>query len=125
MLDLRGTDELGGECHPLADQAAAVHAVALLDKPAYGRGTQWSESPDLATAYLGFLSKGGPVLATVAKFVAEAPAPVLVHCAAGKDRTGVAVAVLLRAVGVTGKRCATMTGAPRRTCQPSSLGCPS
>jgi len=27
--------------------------------------------------------------------------PLVVHCAAGKDRTGVAVAVLLRAVGVS------------------------
>jgi hypothetical protein len=32
---------------------------------------------------------------------AQSDGPVLVHCAAGKDRTGIAVAVLLRAAGVT------------------------
>ena len=31
----------------------------------------------------------------------DGPHPVLVHCAAGKDRTGVAVALLLRLAGVT------------------------
>jgi protein-tyrosine phosphatase len=37
----------------------------------------------------------------VATAVAEAPGtPILVHCASGKDRTGVAVAVLLLTLGV-------------------------
>jgi protein-tyrosine phosphatase len=33
--------------------------------------------------------------------IANGSMPLVVHCAAGKDRTGVAVAVLLRAVGVS------------------------
>ena len=33
--------------------------------------------------------------------IATGSVPLVVHCAAGKDRTGVAVAVLLRAVGVS------------------------
>ncbi len=40
-------------------------------------------------------------LNAVTRAVIEAPRwPVLLHCASGKDRTGVAVAVLLRAIGV-------------------------
>jgi len=32
--------------------------------------------------------------------VATGPAPALVHCAAGKDRTGIVIGILLRATGV-------------------------
>jgi protein-tyrosine phosphatase len=38
--------------------------------------------------------------AALVELAASAPGPVLVHCAAGKDRTGMAVAVLLLAAGV-------------------------
>jgi hypothetical protein len=39
-------------------------------------------------------------LAALVGMAASAPGPLLVHCAAGKDRTGMAVAVLLLAAGV-------------------------
>jgi hypothetical protein len=39
-------------------------------------------------------------IATLVNSLANAATPALIHCAAGKDRTGVAVAVLLTAVGV-------------------------
>jgi hypothetical protein len=39
-------------------------------------------------------------LVGVMEAIVDGPAPVLLHCAAGKDRTGVAVAVALAAVGV-------------------------
>jgi protein-tyrosine phosphatase len=102
VLDLRGLDELSGRPHPLAEAGSTVHALPLLDKRVHGpNGTDWSRIPDLATAYVGFLTKGGPKLAATMRLVAEAGPPVLVHCAAGKDRTGVVVAVLLRAAGVS------------------------
>jgi protein-tyrosine phosphatase len=42
----------------------------------------------------------GPRIAGLLECVATERVPVVVHCAAGKDRTGIAVAVLLRALGV-------------------------
>ena len=42
-----------------------------------------------------------PNLNTIIGAVLDAHGPALVHCVAGKDRTGVLIAVLLAAVGVT------------------------
>ena len=55
----------------------------------------------LAEAYQAFLDQRGEHLVTAARLVAwTGSGSVLVHCAAGKDRTGVTIAVLLDAVGV-------------------------
>ena len=51
-------------------------------------------------AYWGYLSERGHHLVTAARVVAGSPGTTLLHCAAGKDRTGVAVAMLLDAVNV-------------------------
>lgn len=42
----------------------------------------------------------GPTLAAIGARVLEGGAPLLVHCSAGKDRTGFVVAMLLHALGV-------------------------
>lgn len=48
----------------------------------------------------------GETLVAAARDVARTPGPVLVHCTAGKDRTGVLVAALLHAVGVPAREVA-------------------
>lgn len=59
--------------------------------------------PPLGELYIGMLTHAAVEFATVARLVAasrdDAPTAVLVHCTAGKDRTGVATALLLDAVG--------------------------
>jgi protein-tyrosine phosphatase len=51
--------------------------------------------------YLGYLSQRGEnVVQAVRRLAAPDAGPALVHCAAGKDRTGVLVALVLDAVGV-------------------------
>lgn len=50
--------------------------------------------------YRGIVTGARSSLATVMTTLAETDAPALVHCAAGKDRTGVSVALLLRLLGV-------------------------
>ncbi|MGY2061924.1 tyrosine-protein phosphatase, partial [Nocardia gipuzkoensis] len=47
------------------------------------------------------MPEAGIALVTIAESLVRGDGAVLVHCAAGKDRTGWAVATLLRAVGVT------------------------
>jgi protein tyrosine/serine phosphatase len=55
----------------------------------------------LADVYQAFVELRGEHLVTLARLLTEPrTGSVLVHCAAGKDRTGVAVAILLAAVGV-------------------------
>jgi protein-tyrosine phosphatase len=103
VVDLRGGDELGGRSHPLAGPHTEVYALPLLNQPLSrtAEGTvDWSIMPDLATAYRGFLDTGAHRFPEIVRIAARTEGPVLVQCTAGKDRTGVVVAVLLRAAGV-------------------------
>lgn len=102
VVDLRNPAELGGRQHPLASLTTAVHAYPLLALPVGGSRTSLGSVPsDLESAYLQFLRQGTDRLATVTELLARCEAPVLIHCTAGKDRTGIVVAVLMRAVGVS------------------------
>ena len=51
-------------------------------------------------AGMPFRSRMLPVLARYLELLAESDGPVLIHCMAGKDRTGFAVALLHHALGV-------------------------
>jgi protein-tyrosine phosphatase len=63
-----------------------------------------AQLPSLGEVYVSMLEHGADAFARVARLVGgattEPPTAVLVHCAAGKDRTGVAIALMLDAVGV-------------------------
>ncbi|MCI2238224.1 tyrosine-protein phosphatase [Paenibacillus sp. TRM 82003] len=98
VVDLRSAAELPAGDHPLLGEGTRVHPVELLDgagDPAAAAG----DPPPLREVYLGMLEPGTGLLRAV-ELVAAGPAPVLVHCAAGKDRTGVVVALALRLVDV-------------------------
>ena len=54
-----------------------------------------------ATVYIDLLDRLGPEVRTILERAVDAPArPLLFHCAAGKDRTGLTAAVLLGVLGV-------------------------
>lgn len=59
--------------------------------------------PTLGDLYIGMLQHSAQAFAQVARLIATshdgAPTAVLVHCTAGKDRTGVATALMLDAAG--------------------------
>lgn len=60
-----------------------------------------AQLPSLGELYISMLTHGTEAFAEVARLVATGEdTAVLVHCTAGKDRTGVAIALLLDAVGV-------------------------
>lgn len=85
----------------------AMEARALGDHTAFGRAAEraMASLPTLGELYTQMLAHGAGTFAAVARLIASPPDPahpgVLVHCTAGKDRTGVCTALLLDAVGVT------------------------
>lgn len=91
---------LEGALTGLAQQAAIADDP---DAAATAIATALSQLPGLGDLYVSMLDQGAASFAELARLVAAAsaqpPTAVLVHCTAGKDRTGVAVALLLDAVG--------------------------
>ena len=65
-----------------------------------GALAQREEYPGHAATYRHFLTEGGGAFRTLFETIATASGPVLFHCAVGKDRTGVAAALLLDLAGV-------------------------
>lgn len=88
-----------------AMKAAAEAAMHAADKSASSAAIQKAleQLPDLSTLYQGILSEGASAYAETARLVAQStdaePTAVLIHCTAGKDRTGVGAALLLTAAG--------------------------
>lgn len=97
VVDLRSPEEVPPGPHPLLP-GARVHGVVLIDH-AGDPAALAQRRRTLAEVYLAMLDPGTGLLRAVG-LVADGPAPVLVHCAAGKDRTGLVVALALRLVGV-------------------------
>ncbi len=95
VIDLRSPFELRNG-HPLAHLQARVVNLPLLE--ALKPGVHNSDS--LAALYHLVLEDAAHLLVDVVREIADADGPVLVHCAAGKDRTGVSVALVLRLLGV-------------------------
>jgi protein-tyrosine phosphatase len=98
-IDLRSTEEIGRGT--FTGSAAPVRHL-----PIFETGPTFSEPIDdiartLADAYLWMLSEGASSIRTALEVLGEPrDLPAVVYCAAGKDRTGVVVAIVLRLVGV-------------------------
>jgi protein-tyrosine phosphatase len=84
----------------LPERGAATDAAA--DALAIRRDGARSRYPDDVRAgyYLGYLEERPDHVVAALRSIAQAPGAALVHCAAGKDRTGVVVALALSAAGV-------------------------
>jgi protein-tyrosine phosphatase len=115
VIDLRSTSELESEGPSPLDRVAAVEHVHLSVLPEVGKRTDVvaealllkrerdrSRYPDdvMCGHYLGYLEDRPEAVTGAVRAIADAPGAALVHCAAGKDRTGVVIALTLSAVGV-------------------------
>lgn len=98
VVDLRSHAETTPP-HPMAD-IADVRQVPLGESPTPARVADAVGQEGPARAYRLLADEAGNALADVLRLVAGAPGPVLVHCVAGTDRTGLAIGVLLAALGV-------------------------
>ena len=87
--------------HPVLPELGAatdVVAAALLTRADQDR-SRYPADP-AAGHYLGYLEDRPDQVTGALRTIAHAPGPALVHCAAGKDRTGVVVALALSVAGV-------------------------
>ncbi|WP_234401967.1 tyrosine-protein phosphatase [Thermobifida halotolerans] len=100
-IDLRGRTEASEADSP----ALAEAGVGVAHLPLYAGGRRMADSPPrsstaIAAHYLRYLEHAADSLTRMVRTLGERPRlPALVHCAAGKDRTGAAVALVLAAVG--------------------------
>jgi protein-tyrosine phosphatase len=104
VLDLRRTFEV-------EEHGRVPHADGLTYHNAVLEHVDWQEVPYpdgvvherwLADRYLNYLTDGQAGLATALGVIADPrAAPVVVHCMAGKDRTGVVCALTLGLLGVS------------------------
>ncbi len=101
IVDLRVEREIAAD--PPHDPRVEVVNVPVTrpeDEPAIDRA--WRSSPDVLGAYLAMTDLLAPNLARAIEAVADADddGAVLVHCFAGKDRTGLVCGLILRLAGV-------------------------
>ena len=115
VVDLRSTNELEAEGpapldavagvrhahHPVLPEVGAntdVIADALLARDQLDR-TRYPDDP-VCGHYLGYLEDRPDQVVGAVRSIARSEGAALVHCAAGKDRTGVVVALALTVAGV-------------------------
>jgi protein-tyrosine phosphatase len=115
VVDLRSSAELASEGPAPLDGVAGVHHAhhpvlpelgsatdavgdALLTRDDHDR-SRYPGDP-LCGHYLGYLDDRPDQVVAALRSIAHSQGAALVHCAAGKDRTGVVVALALSAVGV-------------------------
>jgi protein-tyrosine phosphatase len=100
VIDLRLPFEVEREPNPFAEpdhHGVTYHNLSFIDPAA----TPPSERITLADDYKGMLRRFGPQVGEVVTTIAGAgEGGVVVHCAAGKDRTGLIAALLLAVAGV-------------------------
>ncbi|BAH31519.1 putative protein-tyrosine-phosphatase [Rhodococcus erythropolis PR4] len=97
VVDLRSAHELAAHTNPLGLNETVLHHIPLMTDAQVAEPDQGAR---LADIYLGILSTAGTQLAKVLEVAAVCDGPFLLHCAAGKDRTGIAAALLLSIAGV-------------------------
>ena len=103
VVDLRTSTEVERDGRgKLRDEP--VHYINLSVLPEEGGESQAAPAPegdDIGERYLWYLEAGGASLATALTMVADGEGhPLVFHCTAGKDRTGVLSALVLGCLGV-------------------------
>lgn len=93
IIDLRADEEAAAD-------VTAVEGVAITRLPLYLGSTRsfFVEDYSLGEIYAHLLSRSSEQLVAAVRIIA-AGEPTLVHCTAGKDRTGVTIALALAAAG--------------------------
>ncbi len=100
VLDLRSAAEVDSSPHPL-NGSDGYRNLPLIDP----RAEQYRDADaeqTLADIYRGSIVRNTSTIAEIMRAIADAPdGPILICCAAGKDRTGMISAVLLELAGAS------------------------
>jgi protein-tyrosine phosphatase len=96
VIDLRTNEEVMATPSALDGTGVRTYHVPLFDASAIGR-----LPPELAAIYRYMIDDCGAAVAeAVGRLCAANALPGLIHCTAGKDRTGLVAAIVLSVVGV-------------------------
>jgi protein-tyrosine phosphatase len=107
-IDLRTDKEREGAPSRWGEHAPAVFALSVGEPrnsdPSKGADSAGLRTPEDAGRYLSQATvqiaiDGAPEIGEVMRRLAQGGEPALIHCTAGKDRTGVTVAVLMTLLG--------------------------
>ena len=99
IIDLRWTEDLdrAGTLGPLAEAAIDRHHIP------FGNAESLADIPPLPVgfAYLPLAERCGADVVRVARALSMSDGfPAVIHCSAGKDRTGIVIALLLALLGI-------------------------
>lgn len=103
QIDLRRPDEIRDQgCGPLIELGAEYHNLPVIPEGGTEQLSRLVGDTRISGArYLGYLEFGPKPWQRMFELFAEADRhPILLHCTAGKDRTGVSTAFLLAVLGV-------------------------
>ncbi|MGE3073993.1 MAG: tyrosine-protein phosphatase [Dehalococcoidia bacterium] len=100
IVDLRSSMERERDITPDPTSAGIRHFFAPVFEQDHSPVGMADEFPGYAVVYERMLETGQAAYRTLFEVIAETEGRVLFHCSAGKDRTGVAAALMLGLVGV-------------------------
>ena len=96
VIDLRTYGEVAAAPSALDGHVARTCHVPLFSEAAIGR-----LPPELSAVYAHMIDRCGRAIArAIGQLCGDAALPGLIHCTAGKDRTGLVVALILEVIGV-------------------------
>ena len=101
VYDLRRPAEIARSPGPRDHVHLEIPSGDLATWPAASLRTRRDGEEWLAADYLSMLARAAPAFGTLlGRFADDGGLPAVVHCLGGKDRTGIAIALLLTALGV-------------------------
>ena len=100
IVDLRSKVERERDVTPDLDHTGVRNVIAPVFEQDHSPVGMDTEFPGYAVIYQRMLESGRNAYRTLFETIADSPDGVLFHCAAGKDRTGVAAALMLGLAGV-------------------------
>jgi protein-tyrosine phosphatase len=96
VVDLRMEDEARCGNTTLPGACERLHLPLFVDVPAHWANPIDRTPPSTARRYFEMAQVGRETLRQVVELLAEEPAqPTLIHCVAGRDRTGIVIATVL------------------------------